>query len=255
MVKVRLIAVIIVADGRVVQSVRFKHTNAIHADALHAIECFNKWSIDEIVLVNASRHESSRAAFADTVERVSSHCFVPLATGGWITDIAHGAELIARGADKLVVNTAVFDDPALVTALAARFGNQCVVASMDVRRIDGAPPQVVVDRGTRPTGVGPVDWATRAIALGAGEIFFNSIDHDGARKGYDLESIAAVARAVDVPVIAMGGVFSWDHLVEGVRAGADAVAAANIFHYTEHATKKAKRKMAAAGLPVRNEGQ
>lgn len=250
MLKKRLIAVLILRDGAVVQSVRFKHTNSIHYDPVHAIECFNKWAVDEIVILNVSREAGSREGFADVVKRISQKCFVPLSVGGWITDQDYARSLLNAGADKLVVNTILADDPALMEALARRFGRQCMVASMDVQN-----GQAVVDRGRRPTGVGPVEWAKRAVQLGAGEIFFNSIDHDGARKGYDLETLKAVCAALDVPVIAFGGVFKWDHMVEGIRAGADAVAAANIFHYTEHATMKAKRHLAASGIDVRTEGQ
>ncbi len=250
MLKKRLIAVLILRDGAVVQSVRFKHTNSIHYDPVHAIECFNKWAVDEIVILNVSREAGSREGFADVVKRISQKCFVPLSVGGWITDQDYARSLLNAGADKLVVNTILADDPALMEALARRFGRQCMVASMDVQN-----GQAVVDRGRRPTGVGPVEWAKRAVQLGAGEIFFNSIDHDGARKGYDLETLKAVCAALDVPVIAFGGVFKWDHMVEGIRAGADAVAAANIFHYTEHATMKAKRHLAEAGVAVRSEGQ
>ncbi len=255
MLKTRLIAVLILADGRVVQSVRFKHTNAIHYDAIHAMECFNKWAVDEIVMLNVSRNSQSRSAFSDAVAAVSSSCFVPLSAGGWIDDEDFAAKLLSNGADKLVLNTALADSPELVSKLSGRYGAQCIVASMDVKRDDAGDTHIVVDRGSRVVSNDPVSWACRAEALGAGEIFFNSVDHDGARKGYNLEFLQKICSAVRIPVIAFGGVFSWQHLVEGVHAGASAVAAANIFHYTEHSTKKAKRHLAQAGILVRNEGQ
>jgi len=255
MLKTRLIAVLILSDGRVVQSVRFKHTNAIHYDPIHAMECFNKWAIDEIVMLNVSRDGASRDAFADAVHAVSSSCFVPLAAGGWITEDAYAARLLLSGADKLVLNTALADDPEFVTRLSRRYGAQCIVASMDVKRDDSGTDTVVVDRAIRAVSSDPAGWARRAESLGAGEIFFNSVDHDGARKGYHLDCLKRVCDAVRIPVIAFGGVFAWQHLVEGVQAGAAAVAAANIFHYTEHSTKKAKRHLAQAGIPVRSEGQ
>jgi imidazole glycerol-phosphate synthase subunit HisF len=255
MVKTRLIAVLILRDGHVVQSVKFKHTNAIHYDPIHAMECFNKWAIDEIVMLNVSRDAASRDAFADAVHAVSSSCFVPLAAGGWITDDAYAARLLLGGADKLVLNTAFADDPELVTRLSRRYGAQCIVASMDVKRDDSSADTVVVDRASRAVSSEPAAWARRAESLGAGEIFFNSVDHDGARKGYHLDCLKQVCAAVRIPVIAFGGVFTWQHLVEGVQAGAAAVAAANIFHYTEQSTKKAKRHLAQAGISVRTEGQ
>jgi imidazole glycerol-phosphate synthase subunit HisF len=253
--KTRLIAVLILRDGRVVQSVRFKHTNAIHYDAIHAMECFNKWAIDEIVMLNVSRDSASRDDFAGAVSAVSASCFVPLAAGGWINDESYAATLLNGGADKLVLNTALANSPALVSRLVRRYGSQCIVASMDVKRNEAGVTEVLVDRGSRTASADPVAWARAAEGLGAGEILFNSVDHDGARKGYNLELLERICAAVRIPVIAFGGVFTWQHLVEGVRAGASAVAAANIFHYTEHSTKKAKRHLAQAGVPVRQEGQ
>lgn len=254
MLKKRLIAVLILRDGKVVQSVRFKHTNVIHSDAIHAIKCFNKWAVDEIVMLNVSRDAASREQFAQIVENISSECFVPLTAGGWITGMDYAAQLLHSGADKLCLNSAFQDDPDMVTALSLRYGRQCIVASMDVKLNEHGQTTVFVDRGSRDTGVDPLAWARRVVELGAGEIFFNSIDHDGNRKGYHLELIKQLCAAVDVPVIAFGGVFQWQHLVEGIQAGAAAVAAANIFHYTEHSTKKAKQFLAGAGVPVRSEG-
>jgi cyclase len=253
MLKKRLIAVLILRDGRVVQSVRFKHTNVIHYDPVHAVECFNKWAVDEIVMLNVSPSPDSRQDFLEAVGRISEECFVPLSVGGWITDGDYARALLSKGADKLVLNTLFADDPDLVTALSRRFGRQCIVASMDVKRGEAGEAQVMVDRGRRATGVAPVAWAQRAETLGAGEIFFNSMDHDGARKGYDLETLGAVCRAVSVPVIAFGGVFTWNHLLDGLKAGADAVAVANQFHYTEHSTRKAKRYLVQSGVAVRKE--
>jgi cyclase len=255
MLKKRLIAVLILRNGQVVQSVRFKHTNVIHYDPVHAVEAFNKWAVDEIAMINVSREEESRIGFATAVTNISKHCFVPLSVGGWITDMDYATSLLRSGADKLIVNTAVANDPPLVTALSLRFGRQCIVASMDTKRASDGRVTAYTDRGRQDTGEDPATWAKRACDLGAGEILFNSIDHDGARKGYDIETLENVCKAVDVPVIAFGGVFTWQHLVEGISAGADAVAAANIFHYSEHATRKAKAFLAEAGVSVRREGR
>jgi imidazole glycerol-phosphate synthase subunit HisF len=255
MLKKRLIAVLILRDGQVVQSVGFKHTNVIHYDPVHAVEAFNKWAVDELVLLNVSREAASRELFAERLGSVSRHCFVPMTAGGWITDMDYARLILSSGADKLVVNSILADDPDLVTRLARRYGRQCIVASIDVQRDALGAPRVMVDRGRRALDARPVEWAVRATNLGCGEIFFNSIDHDGARKGYDIEVLKTICDAVEVPVIAFGGVFAWKHLVEGIEVGADAVAAANIFHYTEHATKKAKSFLARAGVDVRLEGR
>lgn len=254
MLKKRLIAVLILREGQVVQSVRFKHTNVIHYNPVHAVEAFNKWAVDELVVLNVTRKPESAEQFAEAVANISRHCFVPLSAGGWITDEDYATRLLRSGADKLILNTAFADDTKLVNALAARHGRQCIIASMDVKANEGKQT-VHVDRGRRDTGVAPLDWAKHVVENGAGEIFFNSIDHDGARKGYDLDTLAQICAAVPVPAIAFGGVFSWDHLVAGISAGAEAVAAANIFHYSEQATRKAKAFLAEAGVSVRKEGR
>ncbi len=254
MLKKRLIAVLILREGQVVQSVRFKHTNVIHYNPVHAVEAFNKWAVDELVVLNVTRKADSAEQFAEAVANISRHCFVPLSAGGWITDEDYATRLLRSGADKLILNTAFDDNLDLVNALALRHGKQCIVASMDVKA-NGGKQTVHVDRGRRDTGVEALEWAKRTVENGAGEIFFNSIDHDGARKGYDLDTLSSICAAVPVPVIAFGGVFTWDHLVEGISSGAEAVAAANIFHYSEQATRKAKAFLAEAGVSVRNEGR
>lgn len=242
----RVIAVVIVNRGVVVQSVNFRHTNPIHSDAVHAIEAFEGWAADEIVLLDVSREPDPN--FADTLERVTANCFVPVTAGGWITSMEYADTLVRRGADKIVINTILQDDPDLVTELSENFGAQAVVASIDVRK-----GEVRVDRGRRRTGVEALTWAQRAVSLGAGEILLNDIDHDGARRGYNLPLLREIANGVDVPVIAFGGVFSWDHLVEGLGAGASAVAVANQFHYKESAVRKAKKYLREHGIEVRGE--
>jgi cyclase len=255
MLKKRLIAVLILREGQVVQSVRFKHTNVIHYDPVHAMEAFNKWAVDEIVVLNVSRNKNSCDQFREIVERISRQCFLPLAVGGWIDSEDYAQRLLRSGADKLVVNTILADDPTLVRRLSMRYGRQCIVASMDVKRNECGMPGVAIDRGTRGVDTTPEAWARNAVELGVGEILFNSIDNDGARKGYDIDSIRKVCAAVPVPVIAFGGVFTWDHLVQGIDAGVSAVAVANQFHYTEQSTRKAKSHLAMAGVVVRQQGQ
>lgn len=252
MLKNRLIAVILVRDGRVVQSVKFKHTNVIHYNPIHAIESFNKWAVDEIIVLNVSKDELYREEFTKIINNISSECFVPLSVGGWITDLEYGRRILANGADKLVVNTYAFLHHEFISEMAQQFGNQCVVVSIDAKRDSNGKSRVVIDRGSKVTEAKPDEWAKNAEELGAGEIFINSIDHDGNRKGYDLDLIRSVAAGVSIPVIAMGGVLTWEHLSRGITEGkADAVAAANIFHYTEHSTKKAKKYLLETGLHLR----
>ena len=251
MLKRRLIPVLIIRDSQVVQSIQFKHTNVIHYDPIHAIECFNKWAVDEIVMLNVSKSPESCNSFLDILEHISKECFVPLTVGGWIKSIDYATKVLHSGADKIVVNTVIKDDPVLVKELSEKFGKQCIVASVDIKKQEDGEAVVMIDRGARSTGVDTLTWVLYAQELGAGEIFLNSIDHDGFRKGYAIEWIKKVVNAVHIPVIAMGGVMTWDHLVDGINAGADAVAAANIFHYTEQSTKRAKKALVKAGIPIR----
>lgn len=255
MLKKRVIAVILDCDGQVVQSVCFRHTNVVHYDTRHAVEAFAGWSVDEIILLNVSKSPDSRDKFVDTLCEVSRHCFVPLAVGGWITEQSYADELLRNGADKLVVNTLLADAPELFAAMARQYGKQCMVASIDIGKTEGGEPAVWVDRARRPISADPVEWALRAQRFGAGEIFFNSINHDGARRGYDLDSLARICQAVDIPVIGFGGVFTWQHLYEGIGVGCAAVAAANQFHYQESATRRAKSYLADKGVAVRKEGR
>lgn len=252
MLKTRLITVLILRDAQVVQSVQFKHTNVIHWKPLTAVDFFNAWAVDEIVVLDVSRNKKKRQNFLDVVLGLSQKCFVPLTVGGWVDSKEEVLNMLRIGADKVVINTEAFRRPELISECAQAVGSQCVVISIDVKAHEDGRYEVCVDRGREPTGVDPFDWARKAQDYGAGEIFLNCIDRDGFRQGYDLNLLKGVVNAVDIPVIAMGGVLTWDHLVDGVKiGGADAVAAANIFHYTEHSTKKAKEHMRQAGLDVR----
>ena len=161
-------------------------------------------------------------------------------------------KLLRMGADKIVINTGAVRRPALIQECVKVVGTQCIVISIDVKAHANGSYEVYVDRGTEPTGLSPVEWAKQVEALGGGEIFLNCIDRDGFRKGYDLRLLRIVVDAVTIPVIIMGGVLTWQHLVDGIiKGGASAVAAANIFHYTEHSTKKARAHMQNAGIDVR----
>ncbi len=251
MLKKRLIPVLVLRDGTVVRSVNFKHTNVIHWKPATAIDFFNKWAVDEIVLLDVSRTQENRGKFYEVVSDLSKKCFVPLTVGGWVTSVEEVCALLRLGADKVTLNTAAVRRPSFITDCARTFGSQCTVVSIDVTGSSGAW-QVVSDRGTDSTGVSPVEWAKRVEELGAGEIFLTSIDREGTGNGYDLELVRAVVDAVNIPVIAFGGAFAWQHLVDGIAiGGAEAAAAANVFHFTEHSTKKAKEFMRAAGVEVR----
>ncbi len=239
-------------DGLVVQSVRFKHTNVIHWKSATAVDFFDRWAADEIVVLDVSPGMKKREKFYQVLEELAGKCFVPLTVGGWVDSVAEIRRLLHLGADKVSLNTAVVRNPELLPEAAGIFGSQCMVVSIDVKDHQGKGYEVYIDRGREPTGLCPFAWARRVQEMGAGEIFLNCIDRDGYRQGYDLRLLRGVVETVSIPVIAMGGVFSWQHLVDGILlGGAEAVAAANIFHYTEHSTKKAKNYLAEAGIEVR----
>lgn len=252
MLKKRLIAVILVRDGRVVQSVKFKHTNVIHYDAIHAIESFNRWAIDEIIILNVSKSKESQENFLSIIQKISKECFVPLSAGGWIDSLDYGKILLKSGADKLVVNTELFNNPKLIKQLISKFGSQCIVASIDAKKDNDGNEKVMINRGQVNTGKDVLNWVEEVEQIGVGEIFLNSIDHDGNRKGYNIPLIKKSVKAVNIPLIAMGGVLTWDHMIQGIlETDASAVAAANIFHYTEHSSKKAKRALLNNNLNFR----
>lgn len=252
--KKRLIATLLVNNGHVVQTRRFKRTNMV-GSAFTAVDFFNSWTVDEIMVLEISHSTAYLEQFVDIVQTLSRRCFVPLTVGGKILDLELVQRYTRAGADKVVLNTQAVRGPELISRIANDYGRQCVVVS-----IDGAPHpdmpsgyEVMIQNAKEPGGKDLLLWAREAVDRGAGELMINSVEFDGDKRGYDLALVRKVADAVDVPVIAMGGVGKWQDFVDGIEQGhADAVAAGNIFHYTEHSTKKAKEFMAAAGIPVRH---
>ena len=251
MLKKRLIACLLWRDGMLIQSKGFKHTNSV-GSAYTAIDFFNTWSIDEIVLLDVTREPNKREQFHRDLAELSSRCFVPLAVGGWVETVEEMRRLLSEGADKVVINSGAFRNEAFIREGAERFGKQCLVLSIDAKRV-GNGHEVFIDRGRKETGISPVAWAKEAEEWGVGEIFLTSIDQDGFGNGYDLLLTESVASAVDVPVIASGGVGNWQHCIDAFeKAHADAVSAANIFHYLEQSTKKAKNELFAHGINIRH---
>ena len=253
MIKQRLIAVIVVRDGGVVQSEKFKHNHVIHYDAIHAVDFFSRWDVDEIILLNVSRDRKTRAEFANIVEHVSKKCWVPLTAGGWIDHEDYGVELIRRGADKLIINTAFYSDVSVPRNLSERLGKQCIVASIDINIDDNNQKLVWVDRGTQSTGRSLRDWIIQCEANGAGELFINNIQHDGNRQGYDIDSLLTAVSVTKLPIIIFGGAYHNKDFADGLCNGASAVAAANIFHYKEMATKQVKRYLKRNNFNVRSQ--
>lgn len=260
MLKVRLIPVLLLMNGRLVRSAGFE-AHQIIGDPLHEVRRFNEWKVDELIYLDITREgeyfrgrsDHKVGGFSDPLsilEAVSETCFMPLTWGGRIRTVEDMRQRFSRGADKVTVNTAAVTDPRLISAGARMFGSQAIVLSMDVRTIDGAD-QVVTEYGRKPAGISPVEWARRATDAGAGEILIQRVERDGAAIGYDLELIHALASAVTVPVIALSGVGRFEDYAKGVAAGASAVAAANIWHFKEMADLQGKRALAKAGVNVR----
>ncbi|MGQ0656108.1 MAG: imidazole glycerol phosphate synthase subunit HisF [Betaproteobacteria bacterium] len=241
MLKARVIAVVLVKDATVVQSIGFRRYLPVGRPDI-AISYLDRWGADEILVL----HIDGRPASPETVASYSRHCQVPLSVGGGVRDAATVQRIIQAGADKIVLNTAAYDDPALIGQAAERFGEQCVVVSIDARR-----GMAYVDGGKRATGTEAAALAVGCAERGAGEILINSIERDGSKQGYDLELIRTLVGAVRIPVIACGGAGTPEHMHAALAQGPAAVAAANFFHFTEHSVILAKSWLAAHGVPVR----
>ena len=253
MTKNRLIASLLVYNGNVVQTRKFKRTNMV-GSALTAVDFFNCWTVDEIIVLEISYSDTFIDRFINIVENLSKRCFVPLTVGGKIRDLELVKRYTRAGADKVVLNTQAVSNPELITKISNEFGSQCVVISIDGICNAEMPCgyEVVTNNGKDRTQLDVLNWAKEAVERGAGEIMINSLDHDGDKRGFDLNLTRLVSDGVKVPVIAFGGAGKWEDFVDAIRKGhADASAAGNIFHYTEHSTKKAKEFMEKAGIPVR----
>jgi imidazole glycerol-phosphate synthase subunit HisF len=248
----RVIPCLDVANGRVVKGTRFVDL-VDEGDPPELAARYAAAGADEIVFLDITAAPEGRATLLDVVERTARRVFIPLTVGGGVRSAADMKSVLRAGADKVAVNTAAVQDPALITRCARRFGRQCVVASIDARAVaDTGAWEVVVRGGREPTGLDAVAWSRTAVELGAGELLLTSIDRDGTRGGFDLDLLRAVTGAVDVPVIASGGAGSpADMAAAIVEGGADAVLAASIFHRDLHSIAAVKAALAAAGVPVR----
>lgn len=261
MLKIRLIPVVLMRNGRVVQSKGFSRYQAL-GNASTVVWRLSNWSADELIYLDISREPgydlgrddlnfANRHAFEEILADVAGKCFMPLTVGGGIRELAHVHDRLKAGADKVSINTQAVRRPDFIGEAAREFGSQCVVVSIDAKLNEKGAHEVFIDGGRTGTGRSPADWAREAQERGAGEILLNSIDRDGSAKGYDLEAVRAVAGAIRIPLIAMGGVGDWSHLEEGAKAGASAVAAANIFQYTENSVHLAKKALYERGINVR----
>jgi len=249
---VRLIPCLDVTGGRVVKGVRFVDLTD-EGDPVELAARYDAEGADEVTFLDITASFDGRDTMVSVVARTAEQVFIPLTVGGGVRVADDARRLLRAGADKVAVNTAAVERPELVRDIADEFGGQCAVVAIDARaRADGSGWEVFTHGGRTPTGRDAVEWATSCAGLGAGEILLTSMDRDGTREGYDLELTAMVAAAVDVPVIASGGVGTLDHLYDGLTTGAaDAVLAASIFHFGDYNIAEAKRFLAAQGVPVR----
>jgi cyclase len=248
----RLIPCLDVKDGRVVKGVRFVELRDA-GDPVAAALAYDEQGADELVFLDITASHEGRATMLDVVRRTAEGIYMPLTVGGGIRSLGDIRTLLRAGADKVSLNTAALERPALIDEAARAFGSQCIVVAIDAKSTGaGGSWQVFTHGGRRPAGRDAVEWAREVERLGAGEILLTSMDRDGTGTGYDLALTRAVSEAVSVPVIASGGVGTLDHLREGVVDGrADAVLVASLFHFGQHTVPEAKRYLHEHGVPVR----
>jgi cyclase len=249
---VRVVPCLDVDAGRVVKGVNFVDLRDA-GDPVELARRYDTEGADELVFLDITATSDDRSTMLDVVSRTAEQVFIPFTVGGGVRSVADARAMLRAGADKVAVNSAAIARPELIADIAETFGAQCVVVAIDSlrRAAEGGGWQVVTHGGRNPTGLDALDWAVLACQLGAGELLVTSMDRDGTEGGYDLELLAAVTAAVDVPVVASGGVGRLEHLAEGARAGADAVLAASIFHFGRHTIAEAKSYLSEAGITVR----
>ncbi len=245
----RIIPCLDVANGRVVKGVHFESLRDA-GDPVEQAARYDAQGADELVFLDISASHEARDTTLGMVHRVADTIFIPFTVGGGIRSVEDAGRALRSGADKVAVNTAAVRDPALVSRLADSFGSQCVVAAVDVKRIDGKWT-VVVTGGREPTPLEAIEWVAELERLGAGEILLTSMDRDGTKAGYDLPVTKAAAEAVRIPVIASGGAGNLQHLAEALEVGAHGVLAASIFHFEGSSLPEARAYLRSRGYPVR----
>ncbi len=251
----RIIPCMDVDAGRVVKGVQFVDIRDA-GDPVEIARRYDEEGADELTFLDITASSDQRETMVHVVEQVAGEVFIPLTVGGGIREVADIQRMLNAGADKVGINTAAVFNPEFVKQAAERFGSQCIVVAIDAKQVstEGEPQrwEIFTHGGRKPTGIDAVEWAQRMVNNGAGEILLTSMDRDGTRDGFDLALTRAISEAVDVPVIASGGVGKLEHLAEGIIEGrADAVLAASIFHFGEFTVGQAKQHMADRGIEVR----
>lgn len=250
MLTVRIIPCLDVRDGRVVKGVRFQGLRDA-GDPAERAAAYEAGGADELVLLDVSATPEGRSTQVETVRHVREQLAIPLSVGGGVRSAANAGALLEAGADKVGVNTAAVDNPEVITQIATQFGSQCAIIAIDAAAKPSGGWEVVVLSGKQRTGIDAIEWARTAVDRGAGEILLTSWDRDGTRSGYDDELISAVSNTVSVPVIASGGADTPEHMLSALRAGADAVLAASIFHEGDFTSNKLKLLLREQGVEVR----
>lgn len=250
MADIRLIARLDVKGPNLIKGIHLEGLRVIGCPHEHALRYYEEGA-DELVYMDCVASLYGREPLVDILERAAENVFVPLTVGGGIRSVDDVAQILRAGADKVAVNTAAVANPALITEIATRFGRQCMVLSIEAKQVDAGRWEIHTHGGREPTGLDAIEWANRGAELGAGEILLTSIDREGTRKGFDVGLVKAVASAVSIPVIASGGMGDSDDIVDAVRAGADAVAMADILHYQRASIRDVRAAAVAAGLDVR----
>ncbi|MEM9312861.1 MAG: imidazole glycerol phosphate synthase subunit HisF [Pseudomonadota bacterium] len=250
-VRIRVIPCLDVAEGRVVKGVNFVELKDA-GDPVEQARAYDAAGADELCFLDISASHEGRGTLLDIVKRTAEVCFMPLTVGGGVRSVEDARALLLAGADKVAINSAAVARPELVSEIAARFGSQCVVASVDARRVGEGKWEVFTHGGRKPSGIDAVGYAANVADLGAGELLVTSMDGDGTQAGYDLDLTRTIADRVNIPVVASGGVGTLGHLVDGVKkGGASAVLAASIFHFGTHSISDAHKALRDAGLPAR----
>jgi cyclase len=249
----RIIPCLDVESGRVVKGISFTGLRDA-GDPVELARYYYRQGADELVFLDITATPQNRKTLVDIVQRIAAAIFIPFTVGGGLRNIEDMRSVLMAGADKVSVNTAAVLQPALIREAADKFGSQCIVISLDAKRVAGSGSrwEVYINSGQKPTGLDALAWAEKAVELGAGEIMLTSIDADGHRTGYDLDLIRTISRAVSVPVIASGGAGAPEDLYQALTAGnADAVLAASIFHYGAFSIMEIKDYLSGKGIPVR----
>ena len=249
----RVIPCMDVTDGRVVKGVNFVNLRDA-GDPIELAQRYDEQKADEVIFLDITATSDDRATTVELASRASEELHLPYTVGGGFRSVADVRRMIAAGADKVSINSAAVKDPTLITQAAEAFGTQAIIVAIDAKQVAGNPNkwEVYLAGGRTPTGIDAVEWAAEAARRGAGEILLTSMDRDGTKDGFDCALTRAVARAVDIPVIASGGVGKLEHFAEGIIEGeADAVLAASVFHFGELTIRQVKEYMRAQGIPVR----